>query len=130
MAKNSIKIDGAKLRNIIERRLGFNIYRFCEANGYSNNLVAQAIRSGKASPLVQNLMRLYDISPEEYEYKEPIEEPVKPNQLTFDDITPLNREELKALIKESVIEVFNSLTWRLDPKTNTVTFLVGDKEVK
>ena len=104
MARNTIKIDGPKLRNIIERRLGFNIYQFCEANGYSRNLIAQAIRDERASALVQNLMRLYDISPEEYEYKEPIKDDKEPTQVTIDDITPISREELRALIKETLKE--------------------------
>lgn len=130
MAKNSINIDGEKLRAIIEKKLGLNIYFICTANGYSRNLVAQAIRSGKASPLVQNLMRLYNIIPDEYEYKEPIKEDKTPAQITIDDITPISRAELKDIVKESVIEVFNSLTWKIDPKTNNVTFLVGNKEVK
>ena len=104
MARNTIKIDGPKLRNIIERRLGFNIYQFCEANGYSRNLIAQAIRDERASALVQNLMRLYEISPEEYEYKEPIKEDKELTQVTIDDITPISREELRALIKETLKE--------------------------
>ena len=104
MARNTIKIDGPKLRNIIERRLGFNIYQFCEANGYSRNLIAQAIRDERASALVQNLMRLYEISPEEYEYKEPIKDDKELTQVTIDDITPISREELRALIKETLKE--------------------------
>lgn len=104
MARNTIKIDGPKLRNIIEKKLGCNIYSFCEANGYSRNLIAQAIRDERASALVQNLMRLYDISPEEYEYKEPIKDDKEPTQVTIDDITPISREELRALIKETLKE--------------------------
>lgn len=129
MARNTIKIDGPKLRNIIERRLGFNIYQFCEANGYSRNLIAQAIRDERASALVQNLMRLYDISPEEYEYKEPVKDSPNPSQVTFEDIATLNRAELKEIVREAIEEALNSLDWRIDPITNTVTFLVG-KEVK
>jgi hypothetical protein len=105
MARNTINIDGAKLREIIESRLDLNIYTIAEDNGYSRNLIAQAIRSGKASPVVQTLLRLYKVSPEEYEYKEPIEEIRDPEQITIDDITPLNREELKELIKEAVRDV-------------------------
>lgn len=130
MSKNSINIDGEKLRNIVERRLGFNIYAIAEANGYSRNLVAQAIRSGKASPLIQNLLRLYGVSPEEYEYKEEIEiTPIDP-QLTFDDIEvdSISRAELKAIVKEAIEETLNSLTWSMDTKTNTVTFIVGNED--
>lgn len=108
MAKNSILIDGSKLRNIVERRLGFSVYTIAEANGYSRNLVAQAIRSGKASPLVQNLLRLYSVAPEEYEYKEPITEAPEREQISIEDITPLTRSELKELIKEAIEEVLNA----------------------
>lgn len=129
MSKNSINIDGEKLRNIVERRLGFNIYAIAEANGYSRNLVAQAIRSGKASPLIQNLLRLYEVTPEEYEYKEEEITPIDP-QLTFDDIEvdSISRAELKAIVKEAIEETLNSLTWRMDTKTNTVTFIVGNED--
>lgn len=128
MSKNSINIDGEKLRNIVERRLGFNIYAIEEANGYSRNLVAQAIRSGKASPLIQNLLRLYEVAPEEYEYKEEEITPIDP-QLTFDDIEvdSISRAELKAIVKEAIEETLNSLTWSMDTKTNTVTFIVGNE---
>lgn len=124
MAKNSISIDGEKLRNIVERRLGFNIYKFCEANGYSRNLVAQAIRTGKASPLVQNLLRLYEIPPEEYEYKEPVKDPVTRDQVSIEDITPLTRAEVKDLLKESLREVLSSyegewICTDFDKMTNT-----------
>lgn len=129
MSKNSINIDGEKLRNIVERRLGFNIYAIAEANGYSRNLVAQAIRSGKASPLIQNLLRLYEVTPEEYEYKEEEITPIDP-QLTFDDIEvdSISRAELKAIVKEAIEETLNSLTWSMDTKTNTVTFIVGNED--
>lgn len=134
MARNSIAIDGEKLRNIIEQDLKYTIYEICTINDYSRNLVAQAIRSGKASPVVQNLLKLYGVYPIEYmAFEDPFEEPIEddkaPEQISIDDITPITRAELKDIVKESVIEVFNSLTWKIDPKTNTVTFLVG-KEVK
>lgn len=118
MARNTIKIDGPKLRNIIERRLGFNIYQFCEANGYSRNLIAQAIRDERASALVQNLMRLYDISPEEYEYKDPIKEDKELTQVTIDDITPISREELRALIKETLKEALREVYQEKEARKN------------
>lgn len=130
MARNSIKINGEKLRTIIEDEINLSIYEIATANGYSRNLVAQAIREGKASPLVQNLLRLYNIVPEEYKYKEPFKAK-EPEQITIDDITPLTRAELKDLIKEALLETLNTMDWRLDTKNNVVTFLAGkDKEVK
>lgn len=127
MSKNTISIDGEKLRNIIERRLGFNIYEFAEANGYSRNIISQTIRSGKASPLIQNLLRLYSVAPEEYEYKEEILATPTDPQLTFEDIEvdSISRSELKAIVREAIIDTLNSLEWRLDTKTNTVTFIVN-----
>lgn len=107
MAKNSIKVDGKKLRYLIEKGLGLSIYSICEVNGYSRNLIAQAIRSGTASPLVQNLLRLYNVDPSEYEYKEKAPEPKTPEQITIDDIAPITRAELKDLIKEAIKEVLN-----------------------
>ena len=110
MAKNSILIDGSKLKRIIEGKLGLSVYSISEANGYSRNLVAQAIRSGKASPLVQNLLRLYSVAPEEYEYKEPITEAPEREQISIEDITPLNRDKIKEIVKEAFKEAFKELS--------------------
>ena len=103
MAKNTILIDGEKLRKIIEKELNLSIYEIATDNGYSRNIISEAIRKGRASPLVQNLMKLYRVKPEEYikVVEAPKEEP---KQIALEDITPLNREELKALIKEAVKE--------------------------
>lgn len=55
----------------------------------------------------------------------------------MDDIRELYnliRADIKAIVKEAVSEAieetFNSLNWSMDPKTNTVTFLVGNSEAK
>lgn len=131
MSKNTISINGNKLKCIIEETLGLNIYSIATDNGYSRNLVAQAIRTHKASPLVQNLMRLYNIDPIDYmEYKiEPkaIQETEDNKQITIEEITPLNREEIKELVKEALSEALNSLRWSIDPITNTVTFITDTK---
>jgi hypothetical protein len=127
MSKNTITINGAELKRIIEEDLKTDIYKISTDNGYSRNLVAQAIRSGKASPLVQNLMRLYNIDP--LCYFSTIEEPeeIQDKQLTIEEITPLNREEIKELVKEALSEALNSLRWSIDPITNTVTFVTDTK---
>ena len=106
MARNTIKIDGEKLRKTIETTTGLTIYQICESNGYSRNLLAEAIRKGYASPVVQTLLKLYGITPEAYKVKEETKETLE--QITIEDITPLNRDELKALIKEAVEEVLNA----------------------
>jgi hypothetical protein len=131
MSKNTIAINGNRLKSIIEEDLKTDIYKISTDNGYSRNLVAQAIRTHKASPLVQNLMRLYNIDPIDYmEYKiEPkeIQETEDNKQITIEEITPLNREEIKELVKEALSEALNSLRWSIDPITNTVTFVTDTK---
>jgi hypothetical protein len=102
MSKNTIKINGNELKRRIEDDLGRSIYDIATNNGYSRNLIAQAIRTGKASPVVQTLLKLYGITPEEYEIKDP--EPPKKGQISFDDIEELSRSELKSLIKETILE--------------------------
>lgn len=104
MGKNTIKINGKKLKILIEDDLGMSIYEIATDNGYSRNLVAQAIRTGKASPVVQTLLRLYNIKPEEYEIKDP--DFPKKGQMSFDDIEEIKREELKALIQDVLFEIF------------------------
>lgn len=133
MSKNTITINGAELKRIIEEDLKTDIYKISTDNGYSRNLVAQAIRSGKASPLVQNLLKLYNISPVAYARKiepeepEEIQETEDNKQITIEEITPLNREEIKELVKEALSEALNSLRWSIDPITNTVTFFTDTK---
>jgi predicted DNA-binding protein YlxM (UPF0122 family) len=102
MGKNTIKINGKKLKLLIEDDLNMSIYEIATDNGYSRNLIAQAIRTGKASPVVQTLLRIYNIKPEEYEIKDP--EPPKKGQMSFDDIEEIKRAELKSLIKETILE--------------------------
>lgn len=125
--KTTIKINGNKLRSLLETATGKTIYQIAEESGYSKNVLSNAVHNGYASSAVQNIARLYGITPDEYKVKDP--EPVKERtQLSIEDIEEIKREELKQLIKEAFIETLNSLSWRLDPKTNTVTFLTTDKE--
>ncbi len=109
MSKNTINIDGKKLKIIIENDLGMSIYEIATDNGYSRNLVAQAIRTGKASPVVQTLLKLYDITPWEYEIKNPEPPTNDRKQLSIDDYNCWDRESLKALIKEALIEVLKEI---------------------
>ena len=131
MSKNNIIIDGEKLKAIINE-LGLNMYTISTEKGYSRNLVNQAIRTKKASPVVQNLLKDYGIYPDEYRYEEPIIEEDEDiiqldNQLTFDDIEvdSISRAEIKQIVKESMLEVLNSLEWSIDPIKKTVTFRAG-----
>ena len=103
MNSTTIKIDGAKLRQLLENKTGKTIYQIATESGYSKNVISNAVREGYASSAVQNIARLYGISPDEYKLKDP--EPVKePSQISIDDIEALKRDELKALIKEALRE--------------------------
>lgn len=124
MHKTTIKIDGSKLRSLLESTSGKTIYEVALESGYSKNVISNAINKGYASSAVQNIARLYGIAPEAYAIKE-AKSTKEPTQISIDDIESLKRAELLELIKEAFVETLNSLTWRLDPKTNTVTFLTG-----
>lgn len=66
MSKNTIKIDGAKLRRLLEERSGRSLYQISEDEGFSRNFLSQACRSGKASPIVQSIANKYSVRKEEY----------------------------------------------------------------
>lgn len=66
MSKNTIKIDGAKLRKLLEERSGRSLYQISEDEGFSRNFLSQACRSGKASPIVQSIANKYSVRKEEY----------------------------------------------------------------
>ena len=111
MNSTTIKIDGAKLRQLLESKTGKTIYQIATESGYSKNVISNAIRQGYASSAVQNIARLYDITPDEYKFIEP--DPVKTEelkgQLSIDDIESIKRDELKLLIKEAVIEALDGI---------------------
>ena len=111
MNSTTIKIDGAKLRQLLETKTGKSIYQIATESGYSKNVISNAIRQGYASSAVQNIARLYDITPDDYKFIEP--DPVKAEelkgQLSIDDIESIKRDELKLLIKEAVIEALDGI---------------------
>ena len=102
--RSTIKIDGSKLKRLLENTTGKDIYTLSVENGFSRNLLNEACRKGYASAVVQNLVKLYGISPEAYAVKDP--EPPKKGQMSFDDIEEIKREELKALIQDVLFEIF------------------------
>lgn len=112
MHSTTIKIDGAKLREMLESKTGKTIYQIATESGYSKNVISNAISKGYASSAVQNIARLYDISPDEYKATE--EDPVKTEelkgQISIDDIETIKRDELKALIKETLLETINGVS--------------------
>ena len=111
MNSTTIKIDGAKLRELLESKTGKTIYQIARESGYSKNVISNSIKKGYASSAVQNIARLYDITPDDYKFIEP--DPVKTEelkgQLSIDDIESIKRDELKLLIKEAVIEALDGI---------------------
>lgn len=101
MGKNTINIDGEKLRARIER-LGLNMYKMPVEHGYTKNVIANSIKVGKASPLVVNLLSTYGIFKEDYETKE--EPAFVVNHSSGNDTDPIfgmTRGELKELMRET-----------------------------
>lgn len=120
--KTTIKIDGKKLKSLLENTTGKDIYTLSVDNGFSRNLLNEACRKGYASAVVQNLVKLYGISPEAYAVKDP--EPPKKGQMSFDDIEEIKRAELKDLIKESVLELFDKSRFCYDEKTHRLLIAI------
>ncbi len=135
MNSTTIKIDGSKLRELLESKTGKTIYQIAQESGYSKNVISNAIREGYASSAVQNIARLYGISPDEYKVKDP--EPIKePAQISIDDIETLKRDELKALVKEAVIEALRSFGYvrvsgiDYEPKNKRFKLFVNEEDLK
>lgn len=97
MRKTTITIDGGKLRTILETKTGKSIYDISSENGFARNFLNEACRNNKASNIVQAVVRLYGIEPEEYIFKEPEEKPKEFKQISFDDL----EEELAKLKEEN-----------------------------
>ena len=135
MNSTTIKIDGAKLRQLLETKTGKTIYQIAVESGYSKNVISNAIKKGYASSAVQNIARLYDITPDDYKVIETDPEPVEElkGQISIDDIETIKRDELKALIKEAIVEtlnniVCNEITASYDPLSHTYTIALKVKK--
>lgn len=104
--RTTIKIDGEKLRRLLESLTSKSIYEIALENGYSRNIINEACRKGYASAAVQNLVKIYGIAPEAYQIKEP----EKKGQMSFDDIAPdplcVDPMILKQMLKEALFDVF------------------------
>lgn len=108
MNSTTIKIDGAKLRELLESKTGKTIYQIATESGYSKNVISNAIKKGYASSAVQNIARLYEIYPEaykilEFEHKD---EELK-GQISIDDIETLKKDELKLIVKRAICELIH-----------------------
>ena len=130
MNSTTIKIDGAKLRQLLESKTGKTIYQIATESGYSKNVISNAIRQGYASSAVQNIARLYDITPDDYKVIEADPESIEElkGQITFDDLIPFNiepelfkfilketiKETVKETVKEAITELINTGCFRVD----------------
>ena len=138
MHSTTIKIDGAKLRTLLENTANKTIYQIAQESGYSKNVISNAIKKGYASSAVQNIARLYDITPDLYAINEP--DPIKTEelkgQLSIDDIETIKRDELKALVKEAVIEALRSFGYvrvsgiDYEPKNKRFKLFVDEEDLK
>lgn len=128
MSKNTIKIDGEILKRLLESATGKTVREIAIENGFSKNLISEAIRLGRASPIVQNVAKLYEIYPADYMLIEEETAPdPEPDQLSIDDISlNISRSELKKIIKETIIETLDDfeckhISSKYDPVTKQVT---------
>ena len=132
MNSTTIKIDGAKLRQLLESKTGKTIYQIATESGYSKNVIANAIKKGYASSAVQNIARLYDITPDDYKVIEADPEPTEEikGQISIDDIESIKRDELKSIIKEAIAEIINSQEYvtTFDPHRQIFTIHTRIKE--
>ena len=132
MNSTTIKIDGAKLRELLETKTGKTIYQIAIESGYSKNVISNAIRQGYASSAVQNIARLYDITPDDYKVIEADPEPTEEikGQISIDDIESIKRDELKSIIKEAISEFINNCEFRFvnDPITQSIKVYYRSKE--
>ena len=132
MHSTTIKIDGAKLRTLLENTANKTIYQIATESGYSKNVISNAIKKGYASSAVQNIARLYGITPELYAIDEPDPEPIEElkGQISIDDIEAIKRDELKTFIQEAICDLLNSGELRAinDPITQTTRIFLRKKE--
>lgn len=105
MSKNTIKINGEKLRADLSRVTGKNLYEISEENGFSRNFLSQACRSGVCSPITQAILKKYSLDPKDYEIKEKVEEISSRDNdpilnMTYGELRALVRSELKEAVYE------------------------------
>ena len=111
MHSTTIKIDGSKLRALLESKTGKTIYQIAQESGYSKNVISNAIKKGYASSAVQNIARLYDIAPADYQILEfKHTEPELKGQISIDDLESIKTDSLKAIVKEALLEIINGVS--------------------
>jgi lambda repressor-like predicted transcriptional regulator len=109
--KSCVYIDGDKFKTLLETQAGKSLKEISLENGFSDSFLRMVVKSGKASPTAQAVARLYGIEPSEYEIKPAATsvDDTEGKQLTFDDLGAINRDELKEIVKEAIIETLNSI---------------------
>ena len=128
--ENIINIDGSKLKTLLESATGKTLKEISLENGFSDSFLRMVVKTGKASPTAQAVIKLYGIEPSAYEVKPETPETEANTsddvrQLTIDDLLePDAKALLKALIKEAILETINECacqepTTFYDPKTQT-----------
>ena len=133
-----INIDGAKLKKLLESATGKSLKEISLDNGFSDSFLRMVVKSGKATPAAQAVIRRYGIEPSAYEIKPADPEPVKAaeeaKQLSIDDlITPDAKDVIKAVVKDAIIETLNSVVCNeiaanYDPLSHTYTVAIKIKK--
>lgn len=107
-----INIDGAKLKELLESATGKSLKEISLDNGFSDSFLRMVVKSGKATPAAQAVIRRYGIEPSAYEIKPaaPVKVKEDSKQLSIDDLSSINRNELKAIFKD----VFNDIIFNCE----------------
>ena len=133
--ENVINIDGSKLKALLEGATGKTLKEISLENGYSDSFLRMVVKSGKATPTAQAVIKLYGIEPSAYEVKPetPETEPATSDdrQLTIDDIlAPDVKEVLRQFINEAVTESFNTVFESVIKNERHLGFKLGYEEAK
>ena len=144
---NSIQIDGAKLKDLLEGATGKTLKELSLENGFSDSFLRMVVKQGKATPTAQAVIRLYGIEPSAYEIKpEPVTSETDTKQITFDEVLSqltlgelrgaiaevvgeIVRTEVKEIVKGAVKELFSDFTAKdfeatYDERIQTYTLVV------
>ena len=102
MSKNSISIDGEKLRAYIEAVTGKTVYEISKESGFSKNLLAESMRKGVASPVVQAVLKLNGIDIEDFKAldKEAGEQMTLEQYMSDLELLQGIKEDIKGAIEE------------------------------
>ena len=128
--KSYIYIDGAKLKTLMESTTGKSLKEISLENGFSDSFLRMVVKSGKATPAAQAVIRRYGIEPSAYEDKPVEPETTEGKQISFDDLNTISRDELKELVKEAFYEFLLEIELRSfrDPITQTTKIALRKKE--